>query len=243
MSAKTYSLKHNAVRAARKTGLTAEQANKAARQDDAGAWYIDDGIATAFQNDNDKAAYEAAKAGEPVKAAVEATKAEAPEAPLPQARDFAAGREPGRGAGLARMRANADSEALRAAVLADQQAALAKASRVVDASPEASARRKAAATVRIEAQPAPAPKAEKAAKPAREGEAKRAPKFAAEMKIAALVANPKKPGSRAHAVYSLYREGLTVSAFIAACTAAGITETDARANISWDARKGFITLG
>jgi hypothetical protein len=301
MTAKTYSLKHNAVRAARKLGLTAQQAATVVRQDDAGAWYVEDGAAVALQADNAKAAYAAAKEGEAVpveslgcraepgdlEAAEAALDAPAPAEELADIATFVPeiaetlAPAAGRGAGFARLQANADTEALRAAVVADQQAALEKARApkaqparsvsfnmgdvdaalnggaslleafqtaigkgVIDASPKAAARRKAAAAVRIEAVETKPGAAETRHERARKATgAPRVAKYAAEAIVASVIDNPKKVGSRAYAVFSLYRAGQTVEQFVAACVAAGIAEKDARANISWDARKGFITLG
>jgi hypothetical protein len=60
--------------------------------------------------------------------------------------------------------------------------------------------------------------------------------------VSVLVANPKRPGTRAHAAFSCYRDGQTVAEFIAACAAGNIPEQEARANLSWDRRKGFISI-
>jgi hypothetical protein len=108
--------------------------------------------------------------------------------------------------------------------------------------------RKAALAVIAEKAPEPVkvekPKKERAAKPKAEkpqAERSRA-KIEAEGKITAVVENPKKSGSRAHACFSIYRAGQSVSDFIAACAEAGIPEKEARSNIAWDRRKGFITI-
>lgn len=60
--------------------------------------------------------------------------------------------------------------------------------------------------------------------------------------IAAVVANPKKPGSRSFFRFELYKAGATIGEFIAACVAAGYPESEAKADISWDSRKGFIKI-
>ena len=67
-------------------------------------------------------------------------------------------------------------------------------------------------------------------------------RVAPETVIAAVVENPKKPGSRAHARFALYRAGATVQDFVSACVAAGFPASEANADISWDRRKGFIKI-
>lgn len=52
--------------------------------------------------------------------------------------------------------------------------------------------------------------------------------------ITAFIANPKRPGSAAHARYNLYVDGMSVDQAIAA----GIK----RADIAWDKARDFITL-
>ena len=67
-------------------------------------------------------------------------------------------------------------------------------------------------------------------------------KVAPSAKIVAVVENPKKAGSKAHARFALYRVGATTSEFVAACVAAGFPEKEAVADLGWDRRKGFIKL-
>lgn len=157
------------------------------------------------------------------------------------------------GPGFARFKKNADVDALRAQTLADAEAARAAVVRPdvpqkdrtpgVDAfAPKSS--RKAALAFGDEpaAKPAKAPKAPKA-KPAKaEGDAATRARLDLEAKIAAVVANPKKPGSRSHARFALYQPGTTAADFIKACVAAGFPEAEAKADLSWDRRKGFITF-
>lgn len=59
-----------------------------------------------------------------------------------------------------------------------------------------------------------------------------------------LVANPKKPGSKSHARFALYQTGQTVSAYLAACAAAGQKARAARADLTWDtdAARGFVAV-
>ena len=60
---------------------------------------------------------------------------------------------------------------------------------------------------------------------------------AAEAAISLLVgANPKRPGSKAYEVFSLYRDGMSVAEFTAAAGAAGTT------NLVYDAAHGFIAI-
>jgi hypothetical protein len=47
--------------------------------------------------------------------------------------------------------------------------------------------------------------------------------------------NPKKPGSESHTRFALYRDGQTVSEFLAA--------GGRKADLSWDLEKGFIAIG
>ena len=42
--------------------------------------------------------------------------------------------------------------------------------------------------------------------------------------------------------FGAVRAGQTVAEFITACGEAGIPEKEAKANIAWDRRKGFITV-
>jgi hypothetical protein len=150
-----------------------------------------------------------------------------------------------RSPGLARLRAHPKAEAIRQQT---EQEAAAVISGVYPFE-KARASRKAALAV-IEAE-TPAP--EKVAKPKKErpakvkaekqeGRAARVSSSDAEV-ITAVVANPKKPGSRAHARFAIYSAGQTIAAFVEACVKAGYPEREARADISWDRRKGFISIG
>jgi hypothetical protein len=147
--------------------------------------------------------------------------------------------------GLARLRAHPKAEAIRQETQAEAAAVIAG----VYPFEKARSRAKAALAV-IEAE-APAP--EKVAKPKKERPAKvkaekpegRAARVSAAdtAVITTVASNPKKPGSRAHARFALYSAGQTVAAFIEACVKAGYPEREARADISWDRRKGFISIG
>jgi hypothetical protein len=57
--------------------------------------------------------------------------------------------------------------------------------------------------------------------------------------IKVLVSNPKREGSKAHARFALYRTGMTVAEYRAAVGDA----TNARADLAWDVRHKFITIG
>ncbi len=46
--------------------------------------------------------------------------------------------------------------------------------------------------------------------------------------------NPKRPGSRSHGEFALYKTGMTVSEYLAA--------GGSRAGINWDAERGFIAV-
>lgn len=47
--------------------------------------------------------------------------------------------------------------------------------------------------------------------------------------------NPKRPGTNAHAMFELYKDGMTVAQYIEV--------GGGRDWVSWDASKGYITLG
>ncbi len=101
--------------------------------------------------------------------------------------------------------------------------------------------RPAAVARAVETAPqAPAPKAkkEKAEKAPRTS----APRAGLDHVITDVVANPKKPGSRAFNCFAVYSAGQTVADFVKACADAGIPEKEAKANVSWDRRKGFIKV-
>ena len=60
--------------------------------------------------------------------------------------------------------------------------------------------------------------------------------------ITVLAANPKLPGSKAHAKFACYQSGQTVTEFTAAIVAAGFKSIKARNTLRWDLAHGFITL-
>jgi hypothetical protein len=57
-----------------------------------------------------------------------------------------------------------------------------------------------------------------------------------------VAANPKKPGSKSAARFSLYQTGQSVAAYVAACVAAGQSQRNATADLAWDVKHGFIKL-
>lgn len=145
--------------------------------------------------------------------------------------------------GLARLRAHPKAEQLRQEAVAVTEAA----ARGEDVLAKPRRDRKALLALAEAAAPAKVEKPKKAAKP----KAEKAPKAEGvtarvktevEAKITAVVANPKKEGSRAFKVFSLYQAGMTVAAFIEACAKEGIGAAEAKSNISWDRRKGFIRV-
>lgn len=154
------------------------------------------------------------------------------------------------GAGLARLRRNTDAAALAAQTIAESEAALATAAKareeLRDDEIPAFLRKDRLAAV-VEVYPAPAAAEPKPARKARE--TKKRPEAAtvrakiAETAIIVEVAeNPKKPGSKAHARFSLYKAGATVGQFVEACVAAGFPAREALADISWDRRHEFIKV-
>lgn len=60
--------------------------------------------------------------------------------------------------------------------------------------------------------------------------------------IDSVIENPKRPGTKAHAIFACYKNGQTVAQFVRAVEKAGFTEADARSNIAWDSRKEFIRV-
>lgn len=54
--------------------------------------------------------------------------------------------------------------------------------------------------------------------------------------------NPKNKGSRANAIFALYRDGQTVAEFVEAVVAAGFPRKRASSAIRWDSARKFITL-
>ena len=60
--------------------------------------------------------------------------------------------------------------------------------------------------------------------------------------IDSVIDNPKRSGTKAHAIFACYKNGQTVAQFIKAVEKAGYTETDARSNLTWDRNKSFIRV-
>lgn len=54
--------------------------------------------------------------------------------------------------------------------------------------------------------------------------------------------NPKKEGSKSHARFALYKDGMTVQAYLEASVAAGQDRKAARADLKWDTDHGFVTI-
>lgn len=61
--------------------------------------------------------------------------------------------------------------------------------------------------------------------------------------IRSVVANPLREGTKAHAVFGFYKNGQTVTEFVAAVKAAGYTDRDARISLSRSRRKGYVEIG
>ena len=103
--------------------------------------------------------------------------------------------------------------------------------------------RRAAVALAVAAAPQAPEEAPKKAK-AKKAKAEKAPatKSGLDHIISDVVANPKKQGSRAFNCFAIYSAGQTVADFIKACASSGIPEKEAKANVSWDRRKGFITV-
>lgn len=60
--------------------------------------------------------------------------------------------------------------------------------------------------------------------------------------IDSVTDNPKRSGTKAHAIFACYKNGQTVAQFIKAVEKAGYTEADARSNLTWDRNKSFIRV-
>lgn len=69
------------------------------------------------------------------------------------------------------------------------------------------------------------------------------PKLNTGSRITLTCANPKKPGSKAHARFALYKADMTVGEYQVACKAAGFSVRNATADIAWDVKHGFVKLG
>lgn len=68
---------------------------------------------------------------------------------------------------------------------------------------------------------------------------------AGDLRILVVKANPKKPGSLAHARYALYENGMAPNAYVAKCKAReGVSDKprNAAADIAYDTAHGFIKL-
>lgn len=62
-----------------------------------------------------------------------------------------------------------------------------------------------------------------------------APDFADDLKIKVLKANPKREGTEAHARYALYKDGMTVGAYLKV--------GGQRSDLAWDSKREFIKIG
>lgn len=60
--------------------------------------------------------------------------------------------------------------------------------------------------------------------------------------ITSVAANPKRPGSKAHAKYSLFEIGLSIKQVEEKFVAAGYQRLKARNELRWDLEHGFITV-
>jgi hypothetical protein len=71
--------------------------------------------------------------------------------------------------------------------------------------------------------------------------AKRAAQDAKKIKIK-VEKNPKRESSASHARFAIYKNGMTVGQYLAACEAAKHNTRAARSDISWDQEHGYIEL-
>ena len=58
-----------------------------------------------------------------------------------------------------------------------------------------------------------------------------------------VTANPKKPGTASAARFNLYANAPTVGAYVNAVVDAGYTRAKALADLRWDAKRAYITVG
>jgi len=54
--------------------------------------------------------------------------------------------------------------------------------------------------------------------------------------------NPKREGSASHGRFAIYKNGMTVGQYLAACESAKHSTRAARSDIAWDQEHGFIQL-
>lgn len=113
------------------------------------------------------------------------------------------------------------------------------------------AKSKTPAAAKTAAAPAPAPEVKKDDKPVvfkkeeKVSLAKmRGPRGTKETAKITLLAktNPKRVGSKAHGVFSLYKDGMTVGAFCDAVDAVELHKGTATPNLVYDAGHGFISI-
>lgn len=137
--------------------------------------------------------------------------------------------------GLARLRASEQGEAIRQQTLADQAGAAAAVHSPTI--PPADAAAPAGNTMKVKDIMAKAKKDK--AEGNGGGRRGRAPAFADEMKISVLVdGNPKREGSRGHACFGHYRNGMLVKTYVEKVGDRG----EAMANLRYDAAKEHISV-
>lgn len=54
--------------------------------------------------------------------------------------------------------------------------------------------------------------------------------------------NPKRPNTGAYTLYTYYKNGITVGAYVNAVKKGGVRPNAARVAIAWDVARGFITV-
>lgn len=66
--------------------------------------------------------------------------------------------------------------------------------------------------------------------------------LALDRRIRVLVDNPKRNGSRAHALFEMYQDGMTGAQYVQAVINAGLPRRVALDSLHWDLRHGYVRL-
>src|SRR5215475_10099143 len=90
---------------------------------------------------------------------------------------------------------------------------------------------------------APTKAAGKTAKATTNGRASYAPTDRVRFTKDGKAGNPKRPGTAAHALYALYKDGMSVADYVKAVKAGPARRDQAYVALRWDVDKGFITVG
>ena len=76
----------------------------------------------------------------------------------------------------------------------------------------------------------------------RHGGGRKSPLLGLKLKLV-RVENPKRPGTRTHIRYTMYKKVATSTEYMDACLAAGLgTRREILSDLAWDSQQGFIKL-